>query len=28
VRFSMGRSYSRLEFNVLTGLPEEEMFLE
>jgi prepilin-type N-terminal cleavage/methylation domain-containing protein len=28
VRFGMGRSYSRLEFNVLTGLPEEEMFLE
>jgi prepilin-type N-terminal cleavage/methylation domain-containing protein len=28
VRFSMGRSYSRLEFNVLTGLPEEEMFIE
>lgn len=28
VRFSIGRSYSRLEFNVLTGLPAEEMFLE
>jgi len=28
VRFSMGRSYSRLEFNVLTGLPAEEVFIE
>jgi prepilin-type N-terminal cleavage/methylation domain-containing protein len=28
VRFTMGRSYSRLSFNVLTGLAEEETILE
>ncbi len=28
VRFSIGKSYARLQFNVLTGLAEEEMFLE
>lgn len=28
VRFSKGRSYSRLDFNVLTGLAEEETMIE
>jgi type II secretory pathway pseudopilin PulG len=28
VRFSMGKSYARLQFNVLTGLAEEEIFIE
>jgi hypothetical protein len=28
VRFTMGKSYARLQFNVLTGLAEEEIFIE
>ena len=28
VRFTTGRSYTRLTFNVLTGLAEEETFIE
>jgi len=28
VRFSVGASYTKLTFNVLTGLPEEETFIQ
>jgi prepilin-type N-terminal cleavage/methylation domain-containing protein len=28
VRFTVGKSYARLQFNVLTGLAEEEIFIE
>ena len=28
VRFSVGKSYTKLTFNVLTGLPEEETFIQ
>jgi prepilin-type N-terminal cleavage/methylation domain-containing protein len=28
VRFTMGKSYARLQFNVLTGLAQEEIFIE